>query len=501
MPATRELRHPDFGGLLLQADPKHSAALQAANFEIPKPGILAKRGGFRRVNHQHYPGAILLIDDLQRVCDYGKLAVFAGRSVWQHDQPTDPLFDPDYPPVAAASVNPAAGTPPLAVQFSSAGSWDPNGGALTYAWAFGDGGVSTEANPAHVYAGAGNYTATLTVTNSAGKTAAASVGVEAVAPSLFINNFDPDGATTPDEGANWVASAGMGGLPYHTLSYGGKILLVTLGATFDFYLSTDRGATFALTGSVAATIGGNALMEFASLESGRVFGAFNGKLQYSDDDGATWVDTGVTYTALSCGVATEEPGKVVFARVNTPNVVGATVEVFRSDNGGATFASVSTIPAIAGNWAYIRSLVCLGANTILMQAIYSFGGFAKWQRSADNGATWNVVPPVWQWIPNIVCNMPSFATDGTNVVVLAQLAGMPGNRPIYYSTDRGLTWIQNGDVGAPAVQGGAYQKVVYTSHGWFIVAGTNLYKAATHDAAFNVVAATPITARAIVGVP
>jgi PKD repeat protein len=51
------------------------------------------------------------------------------------------------PPIAAASAAPTSGTSPLAVAFSSGGSTDPEGGALTYSWTFGDGATSTAANP------------------------------------------------------------------------------------------------------------------------------------------------------------------------------------------------------------------------------------------------------------------------------------------------------------------------------------------------------------------
>ena len=40
--------------------------------------------------------------------------------------------------------------------------------AATYLWTFGDGGTSTDENPAHVYAASGTYTVTLTVTNDCG---------------------------------------------------------------------------------------------------------------------------------------------------------------------------------------------------------------------------------------------------------------------------------------------------------------------------------------------
>ncbi|WP_371785482.1 carbohydrate-binding protein [Streptosporangium subroseum] len=78
-------------------------------------------------------------------------------------------------PVARAAANKTSGPAPLAVTFSSAGSSDPEGGALTYSWKFGDGGTSTAANPTYTYNTNGTYTPTLTVTDSAGLTGTASV--------------------------------------------------------------------------------------------------------------------------------------------------------------------------------------------------------------------------------------------------------------------------------------------------------------------------------------
>ena len=68
-------------------------------------------------------------------------------------------------PIVAASASPSSGQPPLTVQFSSAGTSDPDGDPLTYSWTFGDGGTSTEANPVHTYQTSGRYAAMLTVSD------------------------------------------------------------------------------------------------------------------------------------------------------------------------------------------------------------------------------------------------------------------------------------------------------------------------------------------------
>ena len=54
---------------------------------------------------------------------------------------------------------------------NSAGTADPDGDALRYAWKFGDTGTSTATNPSRTYAGPGTYTIVLTVTDVWGKTA------------------------------------------------------------------------------------------------------------------------------------------------------------------------------------------------------------------------------------------------------------------------------------------------------------------------------------------
>jgi glucose/arabinose dehydrogenase len=63
------------------------------------------------------------------------------------------------------------------VTFDAARSYDLDGDAMSYTWAFGDGGTAGGRTASHVYASAGTYTATLTVTDGLGASEVATVKV------------------------------------------------------------------------------------------------------------------------------------------------------------------------------------------------------------------------------------------------------------------------------------------------------------------------------------
>ncbi|GAA2190387.1 PQQ-dependent sugar dehydrogenase [Micromonospora lupini] len=93
-------------------------------------------------------------------------------------------------PIAVASANPTSGSNPLTVNFSSAGSSDPEGGALSYLWTFGDGTTSTAANPTKTYTTNGTFSPTLKVTDPTGLSGTASlvVTVGNTAPTVTLTS-------------------------------------------------------------------------------------------------------------------------------------------------------------------------------------------------------------------------------------------------------------------------------------------------------------------------
>jgi PKD repeat protein len=104
-------------------------------------------------------------------------------------------IDPNQLPVAVANYLPAGpgndNKVPYNVNFSSAGTADPDGSIVSYNWDFGDGSTSTDADPTHTYTAQGEYTATLTVADNKGGTASTTVTVTAalanVPPSVAIS--------------------------------------------------------------------------------------------------------------------------------------------------------------------------------------------------------------------------------------------------------------------------------------------------------------------------
>jgi len=92
---------------------------------------------------------------------------------------------PPLAPGADFTANPLSGSVPLNVQFSDQSTGSPS----AWAWSFGDGGTSSQRNPSHTYTAAGNFTVSLTVSNSSGQTMQSRFGYITVAPATAVDYF------------------------------------------------------------------------------------------------------------------------------------------------------------------------------------------------------------------------------------------------------------------------------------------------------------------------
>lgn len=144
---------------------------------------------------------------------------------------------PDQSPVARFTTTPAiAGSP---TTFDASGSVSPVGGISSYSWNFGDAFSTTTNTPiiTHTYTLPGNYTVTLTVTNSAGTsttqiftghtvsrnggvlaTLAQFVTIPAAPVPPVITNVNPNSG--PTTGGNVVTITGLNFLGATTVKFG-----------------------------------------------------------------------------------------------------------------------------------------------------------------------------------------------------------------------------------------------------------------------------------------
>jgi len=72
------------------------------------------------------------------------------------------------PPTASFTATPSSGTAPLTVGFDASASSDLDGTIVSYQWNFGDGASGEGVTIQHTYTAAGNFTATLVVTDDLG---------------------------------------------------------------------------------------------------------------------------------------------------------------------------------------------------------------------------------------------------------------------------------------------------------------------------------------------
>lgn len=184
------------------------------------------------ISHTEFDTAAGTIDDLQQGPDGSLyyLSIFEGT--FTQISASRPSV-----PVARATSTPNAGTAPLDVQLSSAGSSDSNSLPLSYTWDFGDGSPKASgANPVHRYAVNGAYTATLTVSNgsqSASATTPVTVGASAPMAAIAARTTYSGGDTLSFSGTATDPTDGT--LP--ASAYTWQVDYITNAVTQPFYNS------------------------------------------------------------------------------------------------------------------------------------------------------------------------------------------------------------------------------------------------------------------------
>lgn len=256
-------------------------------------------------------------------------------------------------PTVQATASVSAGIVPLSVIFNSTAS-SPNGSISTYSWDFGDGTNAQGASVSHSYPLIGTFTAVLTVTDSAGKTATSSVSINVTAAlgvpnASFTTNvtsgnaplavsFNASGSTSPNgliSSYSWNygdGSTGSGANSSHTYASTGKFT-----ATLTVADLLGKSATSSKTISVSASSGGNGSGSSSNGSDGSSSNNGNGSnsgttttVSFTNNDGnaaSLTYDTSITSSYPTYTIDTSFDGRVggpngCATLIAMPNIIG-----------------------------------------------------------------------------------------------------------------------------------------------------------------------------------
>jgi PKD repeat protein len=239
---------------------------------------------------------------------------------------------PSVVPVANPG-GPYLGNVNQALGFSGSGSAPSGRTIVSFAWQFGDGGTGTGATTAHTYKTAGNFTATLTVTDSSGATGSNNVAVQIITAPVAIPggpytgvvgtavSFNGSLSTAPPGSAlgfSWQfgdGATGSGATPTHTYS-SACTCTVTLTVTDDTAGVSSATTTATITASSGTStksatpstffaIGpaANASSQFAYVLSPLQSGGSSLTIETIDDSTGALTPTGITPPPLDANFA------------------------------------------------------------------------------------------------------------------------------------------------------------------------------------------------------
>jgi PKD repeat protein len=283
-------------------------------------------------------------------------------------------------PTALASANVTSGPAPLAVAFSSNGSRDPEGAALTYSWTFGDGGSSAVASPSHTYQSDGSYVATLVVSDGTNTTTSNPinirvgnqppiVAVSATPTSGFAPlpvTFSTVGTTDPESAPlTYAWNFGDGGTsaaanPSHTFSAVGSFRVAL--TVSDGTKSTVTNLTISVADAAASLVAAYGFEE----GSGTTVADGSGNGNTGTIQGATWAagrfGNALSFDGTSSAVVVRDSAALDFttgltleAWVKPTSVSGWRPVIFKDPLmyvlQAATGSASPTAPSIGGTFA------------------------------------------------------------------------------------------------------------------------------------------------------
>jgi len=303
-----------------------------------------------------------------------------------------------------------------ALGISGSGSAPSGKTIVSFTWQFGDGGTGTGATTAHTYKTAGNFTATLTVTDSSGATGANNVAVEIItAPVSFPGgpytgkvgaavSFNGSLSTAPPGsslGYAWQfgdGATGSGAMTTHTYT-SACICTVTLTVTDDTAGVSSATTTATITASsgpstqsaISSTFfaigpAANASSQFAYVLSPLKSGASSLTIVMIDSATGALTSTGVTPPPLdanfvAAGMITDPSHKFLYVyggnSVQSFSIATATGALIPSgiattSDGSDISANQALIFSPNGNFAFFVTQNSNDGNTVTPGSLTQF---------------------------------------------------------------------------------------------------------------------------------
>ncbi len=304
-------------------------------------------------------------------------------------------------PTAQITPGPTTVTPGTNVNFSSAGSADPDGGAVYLFWVFDDPAsgiqnISTAASPSHTFNSLGTYDVRLTVTDDEGSQTVAMVTITVNNPSgpTITTTTLPAGTVGTAYNQTLAATGGTGGYTWTmesgtlpttlTLSTSGVISgTPTVAGVFNFAVRcTDGAALFDTQGySVTINAPGSPTITTTTLPNGTVGVAYNQTLNATGGTPSyTWtLDSGTLPASVSLSGAGVISGTPTVAATSnfvvrvTDSLSQTTTQALSIiiDPAGALTITITTLPAAIEGQVYSQELSASGGTPPLVWTIIS----------------------------------------------------------------------------------------------------------------------------------
>lgn len=318
------------------------------------------------------------------------------------------------PPVARLVATPASGGAPVAVAFSGATSTDADGDALSYAWNFGDGSSGSGITVNHVYPIPGNYTVTLTATDThsaTGSTTAVITVSSSLGDVVFVDNL----STNTQRTGAWGVSSGPN--PFRTNS-----LYATANSTFTWLPALPRSGQYDVYAWWTYTANRATVVPYRINHDGGV--ATVNVNQRVASLGGRWNFLG-TYS-LTQGVN----GQITVASENGQTNADA-VRLVWHDTKEIVVDNLDPGTTKAGTW-----VVSTGANPFSSNSIASnSAGLFTWSPNLPRAATYDVYA-WWTYHMNRATNVPYQVTHngGAATIFVNQRNSALGGRWNYLGT-------------------------------------------------------------------